>query len=74
MARTKAEAKKRESDASMPPPVKKIKKDRKPRRYKPGTVAKREIVKLQRNTDYVVPKAPLDRLRGEIVHYITQDI
>lgn len=34
-------------------------------RWKPGTVALREIKKYQRSTDTLIPRAPMDRLIAE---------
>ena len=42
---------------------------KKPRRYRPGTVALREIRKYQKSTDLLIRKAPFNRL----VREITQD-
>ena len=42
---------------------------KKPHRYRPGTVALREIRKYQRSTDLLIRKAPFQRL----VHEIAQD-
>jgi len=46
-----------------------VKKDptKKPRRYRPGTVALREIRKFQKSTDHLIPKAPFMRLVKEVV-------
>lgn len=43
------------------------KKPRKKHRYRPGTVALREIRRYQKNTDPVIPKKPFERLVREIV-------
>ena len=45
------------------------KKPRKPHRYRPGTVALREIRKYQKSTDLLIRKLPFQRL----VREITQD-
>ena len=42
------------------------KKERKKRRYRPGTVALREIKSMQRGTQLLIPKAPFRRLVREI--------
>ena len=42
------------------------KKPRKPRRYRPGTVALREIRKFQKSTDLLIRKLPFQRLVQEI--------
>ena len=39
---------------------------KKPRRYRPGTVALREIRKFQKNTDLLIRKLPFQRLVREI--------
>jgi histone H3 len=39
---------------------------KKPRRFRPGTVALREIRKYQKNTDLLIKKAPFQRLVREI--------
>lgn len=43
-----------------------VKPIRKKHRYHPGTVALREIRRLQRSTDFLVPRLPLERLVREI--------
>lgn len=40
---------------------------KKPRRYRPGTLALREIRKYQKNTDLLIRKAPFQRLAREIL-------
>ena len=42
------------------------KKERKPHRFRPGTVALREIKRFQKSVDTLIPKAPLKRLIREI--------
>lgn len=42
------------------------KESKKKRRYRPGTVALREIRKFQRTTDLLIPKIPFQRLVREI--------
>ena len=37
------------------------------RRFRPGTVALREIKKLQKQTELVIPKLPFQRLTREIM-------
>ena len=49
------------------PRVNKKKKLKKPRRYRPGTVALREIRKYQRSTELLIRKLPFQRLLREIV-------
>ena len=39
---------------------------KKPHRYRPGTVALREIRKYQKNTEFLIRKAPFQRLVREI--------
>lgn len=39
---------------------------KKPHRFRPGTVALREIRKLQKSTDLIMPKRPFQRLLHEI--------
>ncbi len=41
---------------------------RKPHRWRPGTVALKEIRKFQKNTDLLIGKAPFQRLVREILH------
>lgn len=40
--------------------------EKKKRRYRPGTVALREIRQYQKSTKFVIPKAPFQRLVREI--------
>tara|TARA_E500000331_G_scaffold296534_1_gene295259 strand:+ start:715 stop:1254 length:540 start_codon:yes stop_codon:yes gene_type:complete len=56
------------------PPVKSVspnigggKQQKKPRRYRPGTVALREIRKYQKSTELLLRKAPFNRLVREIL-------
>ena len=42
---------------------------RKPRRYRPGTVALREIRRYQKSTELLIPKAPMSRLVKEVLQY-----
>lgn len=46
---------------------------KKPHRYRPGTVALREIRKYQRTTDLLIPKQPFGRLVMEIAHDFKKD-
>lgn len=48
-------------------------KPKRPHRYRPGTVALREIRKYQKSTDLLIPKLPLKRLVREIVQDIKPD-
>lgn len=41
---------------------------KKPHRYRPGTVALREIRRYQKSTELLIPKAPFARLVKEILH------
>ena len=41
---------------------------RKPHRWRPGTVALREIQKFKKNTDLLIRKAPFQHLVQEILH------
>jgi histone H3 len=40
---------------------------RKPRRYRPGTVALREIRRYQKSTELLIPKAPMSRAVKEVM-------
>ena len=46
--------------------------ERKPRRYRPGTVALREIRKYQGSTDLLIRKAPFQRLVREIAQDLAE--
>lgn len=48
-------------------------KEKKPHRFRPGTVALREIRKYQKSTDMLLRKAPFQRLVREISDEICQD-
>ena len=41
---------------------------RKPKRYRPGTVALREIRRYQKSTELLIRKIPFQRLVREVVH------
>ena len=45
----------------------------KPRRYRPGTVALREIRKYQKSTELLLRKLPFARLVREIANMLTSD-
>jgi histone H3 len=45
---------------------------RKPRRWRPGMVALREIQKFHKSTDLLIRKAPFQRLVQEIVHNMSK--
>ena len=47
---------------------------KKPHRYRPGTVALREIRKYQKSTDLLIPKLPVQRLVREIAQERRTDI
>ena len=46
---------------------------KKPHRYRPGTVALREIRKYQKSTDLLIRKSPFQRLVREVTHDISAD-
>jgi histone H3 len=70
MARTKAEPKKRaklqQVSKDNVPKQKQVKLPTKPFRYKPGTVALREIRRYQKSTDLLIPKASFQRCVREL--------
>jgi histone H3 len=47
---------------------------KKPHRYRPGTIAIREIRKYQKNTDLLIRKAPFQRLVKEIATNFKSDL
>ena len=47
---------------------------RKPHRYRPGTVALREIRRYQKSTDLLIKKLPFQRLVREIAHEYKADL
>ena len=47
---------------------------KKPRRYRPGTVALRQIRKYQKSTDLLIRKLPFQRLVREIAHDMKIDV
>ena len=47
---------------------------RKPRRYRPGTVALRQIRKYQKSTDLLIRKLPFQRLVREVAQSIVPDL
>ncbi|XP_057456225.1 histone H3.2-like [Lotus japonicus] len=53
------------------PPTGRVKK---PHRYRPGTVALREIRKYQKSTDLLIPKLPFQRLVKEIAQNFKADL
>lgn len=56
------------------PDAKKHQPPKKKRRYRPGTVALREIRKYQKTSDLLVAKAPFQRIVKEICTNIKSDI
>ena len=53
------------------PPVQEVKK---PHRYRPGTVALREIRKYQKSTELLIRKLPFQRLVREIAQDLNKDL
>ena len=49
-------------------------KSKKQHRFRPGTVALREIRKYQKSTDLLIRKAPFQRLVREVAHEFKQDL
>ena len=47
---------------------------KKPRRYRPGTVALREIRRYQKTTDLLIKKAPFQRLVREVAQDFKADL
>jgi histone H3 len=47
---------------------------KKPHRYRPGTVALREIRRFQKSTDLLIRKAPFQRLVREIAQDMKRDV
>ena len=47
---------------------------KKPRRYRPGTVALREIRKYQKSTELLIRKLPFQRLVREIAQEVKSDL
>lgn len=85
MARSKQTARKNTS-GTKPPPIKGygVQKARrksapatggvkKPHRYKPGTVALRDIRKYQKSTELLIRKLPVNRLIREITYGIAEE-
>ena len=67
MARTKQTPKKSKGIVNGQPTKVKGVGIKKPHRYKPGTVALREIRRYQKKIDLLIPKAPFSRLVKEIM-------
>ena len=72
MARTKASAKK--STGGKSPKTKVAKKPAGKRKYKPGTVALREIKRYQKSTELLIRKLPFQRLVREIAQDFKTDL
>ncbi len=70
MAKTKQTVKKTEKPS--PPSISKT--SPKKRRFKPGTVALREIRKEQQNINYSIPRAPFKKLLQEIAQYFGDNL
>ena len=47
---------------------------RKPHRFRPGTVALREIKRYQKSTELLIPKLPFSRLAREIMQEFKTDL
>ena len=47
---------------------------RKPRRFRPGTIALRQIRKYQKSTDLLIRKLPFQRLVREVAQSIVPDL
>ncbi len=82
MARTKSTARKSSSGIKKPrkqysktakKSVSKTGGMKKPHRFKPGTVALREIRKFQKSTELLIRKLPFQRLVKEIAHDIKNE-
>ena len=50
------------------------KEHKKPHRYRPGTVALREIRKFQKSTELLIRKLPFQRLVRQIAHDLKPDL
>ncbi|KAJ1435407.1 Histone-fold [Sesbania bispinosa] len=51
-----------------------IREVRKPHRFRPGTVALREIRKYRKSTELLIRKLPFQRLVKEITQYFKTDL
>ncbi|XP_015692828.1 histone H3-5-like [Oryza brachyantha] len=49
-------------------------RQRKPHRFRPGTVALREIRRFQKSTELLIPFAPFSRLVREITDFYSKDV
>lgn len=78
MARTKQVARKSTIGGPAPPrkqlAVQKSAAQKKPHRYRPGTVALREIRRYQKSTDLLIRKFPFQRLVREIALNYKSDL
>jgi histone H3 len=87
MARTKQTARKQTTATAFKSPRKEIERSRpqrmsapahggikKPHRFRPGTVALREIRKYQKSTELLISKMPFQRLVREIAHNYKSDL
>ena len=84
MARTKATVTRNKTMAPRKKPRKDLVDDvrksspasrlKKPHRYRPGTIALREIRKYQKSTDLLIKKLPFQRLVREIAQDFKQDL
>ncbi|KAF0923432.1 hypothetical protein E2562_006333 [Oryza meyeriana var. granulata] len=50
------------------------KKQRRPHRFRPGTVALREIRRFQKSTELLIPFAPFSRLVREITDFYSKEV
>ena len=73
MGRVKHTPEKRE-DIEAKKSKKKVEGVKKPHRFRPGTVALREIVKYQKTADALIPKQPFVRLVREIANEYKTDL
>jgi len=60
--------------AKMSGPANPFKKPRKPHRYRPGTVALREIRRYQKSTECLLRRLPFQRLVREIAQEVKSDL
>jgi histone H3 len=63
-----AKSQKAPKSISTAEPKKKNTKEKKPRRYRPGTVALKEIRRYQKSTDFLIRRVPFQRLVREITN------
>lgn len=75
MARTKTTPKRTDADAPHKlAAAAKANNKRRPFRYRPGTVALREIRKYQKSTDFLIRRLPFQRLVREIAQQFKTDL